>query len=364
MPVNAPPPLNLRGVSRARGRRLLPRYLVAVAAITAALLAAACGDVAHPGGPPPTPTEPVLVNAENVPGAAGFALGPYTPTSDVTFEVRTNAAIEQIAGFLADPFPDWDAVRESFEAAPAPVGEITPPSLAAVTATAATGPLGGVYTGYFGAPDWLHARALDAIGGTGDFAQRSDTERAATLNQLFAIELPINRALFAAEATERLTAEGDVDLRFGAPHEWDRLWAILQGSPALAPLLTDDLVDTILRGQAASAAGDTAAMSEAHDAVRAALLTAALEEIAGLAPSALPGSAVAINVSLEDRARATAYLRAVEPLLARVDRNATTRLSDLLAGDGPPDLDAISARAATLAAHAGLEPLVAAEPQN
>ena len=64
----------------------------------------------------------MVVNAEGIPGAAGQPLGPYTPGSDVSFEVRTNAATEQLVGILSDPaFVDWDSAREAFEAAPAPI---------------------------------------------------------------------------------------------------------------------------------------------------------------------------------------------------------------------------------------------------
>jgi len=303
------------------------------------LVAAACGEVARPGAPVPSPTEPVVVNAEGVPGAAGQPLGPYTPGSDVSFELRTNAATEQLVGLLADStFVDWDLIRESFEAAPAPVAGADPPSLSAVAGSAATGPLGAAYVERFGSADWLQARALAAILGTDEFAASSDRDRAAELSNLLAIELPLVRALVAAEAGERLTAAGDLDRRFGAPHEWDRLWVIFQGAAPLVAALTEETLGAIQSGAAAGASGDAEAARNAHDVVRVALLRIALAEIAR-----------------SEAARANAFLAGVEPLLAQLDPGATRDLAALLGPDAAPDPEAIKRLVGQLAERAGLE---------
>lgn len=314
---------------------------MALAAITVSLLATtiACGDVARPGAPGPSPTAPVVVNAEGVPGAAGQPLGPYTPGSDVSFEVRTNAATEQLVGILSDPtFVDWDSVREGFEAAPAPVGGAIPPTLSAVTFGAATGPLGASYIEHFGSRDWLQARALDTITGSGDFASLSDTDRAADLANLLSIELPLIRALVAAEAGERLTEAGDLDPRFGAPHEWDRLWVILQGAAPLSPALTEDTLTAIRSGADAAASGDTSAARAAHDVVRVALVRTALE-----------------SISDSDPAAATAFLRGIEPVLTALDSATTSQLRDHLETDDPFDVEAVRGLVAQLADRAGIK---------
>ncbi|MDA0350685.1 MAG: hypothetical protein O3A10_00560 [Chloroflexi bacterium] len=311
------------------------RALVALA-VVATILGAACGEVPRPGDPPPTPTEPVIVNAEGIPGAAGQPLGPYTPASDVSFEVRTNAAIEQLSGLLLDPATvDWDAVREAYEAAPAPIGSAVPPSLAAVAASAATGPLGASYIEEFGSAAWLTDRALAAISGSGEFADRSAADRAAVLSNLFAIEVPLVRALVALEAGERLTSVGDLDRAFGAPHEWDRVWVILQGAPALNGVLNEETLAAILAGSAAAASGDTAAVRDAHDVVHVALLRTALEGIALEGVAAAQGQA-SPEQRARDLARGGAFLRGVQPLLSRVDAATTRRLSALLERDVTP----------------------------
>lgn len=303
------------------------------------VILAACGEAPRPGAPAPAPTEPVAIGAEGVPGAAGQPLGPITPQSDVSFEVRTNAAIEQLVGLLLDPtFVDWDAVREAYEASPAPVGNAVPPSVAAVMRTAATGPLGADYVERFGSRDWLNARALNAITGTGRFTGSSDTERAAALTDLLTIELPLVQALVAAEAGERLTEAGDLDPRFGAPHEWDRLWVIVQGAAPLGDALTDSTVAAIVAGATAGREGDDAAARTAHDTVRVALLHTALDAIAE-----------------SEATRAMAFLRGVEPLLARIDPAGTTHLADLIESDEPPDPEVVRSAVTALADRGGIE---------
>jgi len=150
MPVNHSLASTYRGAS-------VPLVVTSVLA----LLLLACGDVARPSGPAPTPTEPIIIASEGVPGAAGLPLGPYTPGSDVSIEVRTNESIDQLVGLLAElEFIDWDSVLENFEAAPAPIGETTPPSVAEVAGSAATGPLGAAYSERFGSADWPAAASL------------------------------------------------------------------------------------------------------------------------------------------------------------------------------------------------------------
>jgi hypothetical protein len=327
-------PVN-RAARHARWRSIAP----SAALLLAILAGVACGEVPRAGDPVASPTEPVVVNAEGVPGAAGQALGPYTPTSDVSFEVRANAATEQLLGLLNDPaFVDWDAALESFEGTPAPIGGAVPPSLSAVAATAATGPTGAIYAEYFGSADWLRATAQDAILGSGEFAGQTDAERAARLANLVSIELPLLRAFVAAEAGERLTEAGDLDPRFGAPHEWDRLWVIVQGATALNGALTDETVAAIQDGAAAAKAGDTTAVRDARDVVQLALLRVALEGIAG------GGGAPSL-----------AFLRGVEPLLARVDASATRRLETLLGSDAPEDGATVRELAGQLADRAGVD---------
>ncbi len=302
---------------------------------------AACGDVARPGEAGPSATAPVVVNAAEVPGAAGQPLGPYTPGSDVSFEVRTNAATEQLVALLTDPtFVDWDMVREGFDAAPAPVGGAIPPTLSAVAFGAATGPLGAAYIDHFGSRDWLQQRALDAITGSGEAAARSDAQRATDLAYLLSIELPLIRALVAAEAGERLTEDGDLDDRFGAPHEWDRLWVILQGAAPLGDALTEETLAAIRSGADAAANGDTAAAAAAHDVVRLALLRAALG---------------AIGHPEGDAVRSAAYLRGVEPLLVSLDPAATRQLREELEVSAVADVTAVQTLVAQVAERAGIE---------
>ena len=302
-----------------RRRRLAPAASVIASAL--ALLIAACGGVARPGAPPPSPTEPVVVSGEDVTGAAGQSLGAYVPESDVTFEIATNTGIEQLVGLLAErEFIDWDSVREGFEAAPASIGGAVPPSLSTVAATAATGPTGSLYAEYFGSADWLQQRAIDAITGGGAFAGRSEMERASELSTLLSIELPLIRALIAAEAGERLTAAGELDSRFGAPHEWDRLWAIVQGAAPLNRALDEQTLVAIRQGHDLSVAGHVAGTGDSHDIVRGALVRTALEATSEFGVS-----------------RSRAYIRAIEPLLARIDPQGTRELVALLESDGEPD---------------------------
>lgn len=156
------------------------------------------------------------------------------------------------------------------------------------------------------------------------------------------IELPLVRALVAVEAGERLTEAGDLDPWFGAPHEWDRLWAILYGTPALSGAMSEELLAAVHSGATASMQGDTAAARDAHDLVRRVVLRVALQGIT-------------TSSARSDAGRAAAYLRGVEPLLARVDPRATDALASLLAVEGPLDTLAISEAATQLAGLAGVE---------
>ena len=327
-----------------------------LAALVLLLAGAGCGDLARPdGGDAGSPV--VAGSGADAAGAAGTAgggdggaeagqpLGPGTPVSDVSFEVRTNATIGRISALLEDPDAvDWEAVRAEFSATPDPVDGATPPSLEAVIEGAASGPLGESYVEHFGSSDWLLSRALEAIEGSGEAATLRDPARAAALANLLTIELPLVRGLIAAEAGERLTEEGDLDPALGAPHQWVRLWVILHGSPPITAALTAESEEAIRSGATAAAAGDRGAVADAHDVVRLAVLEMSLG---------------AIGTSEEDEGSvAIAYLGAVEPVLANLDRDAAARLRATLESE-EPDLELVRALVAQLAERAGLEVSVA-----
>jgi hypothetical protein len=114
------------------------RQIALVVTSIVAVLLVACGDVARSGGAAPTATEPIIVNAVNVPGTAGVPLDAHTLQSDVTIEVRNGTASAQIVQLLsASSGVDWDTVREGFEASPAPIGAVMPPTLSSVMKSAA-----------------------------------------------------------------------------------------------------------------------------------------------------------------------------------------------------------------------------------
>ena len=146
------------------------------------------------------------------------------------------------------------------------------------------------------------------------------------------------RALVAAEAGERLTELGDLDSRFGAPHEWDRLWVILQGAPPLAGALTEDTLAAIRSGATAAAAGDVEAARDAHDLVRVAIVRAALEAIGD-----------------RETPAADAYFRGVVPLLMTLDPSATQQLSTHLEEGNADHLVSIQTLVTQLADDLGVE---------
>ena len=85
------------------------------------------------------------------------------------------------------------------------------------------------------------------------------------------------QALFAVEAGERLTDAGDLDFRFGAPHEWDRLWTIVHGVPALAGALDPAAAEAINLGALTAASANVEATEGVQDVVRVALASVAVK---------------------------------------------------------------------------------------
>ena len=341
-------------------RHRAPALLRVAALLAAMLLAAACGDTPRGSADPATPPDPLIAPTDIGLGSPGEPLGDYTPQSSVVLEVRAATAIAQIDALLDPALPvDWDAIREAVEAAPAPIAGVSPPSLVALAIPLGASPTGGAYARHFDDTEWLATRIVAAAAGTGPFDGADDPTRAAALHGALAIELPIVQALIAAERAERLTAAGDLDPILGAPYEWDRVWAILHGAPGLLDRLEirDHVLTTTAAGYAAAASGDLPAARAATDSLREHLVLGALRGMLDAAEGPTGADTGSSVTATRLRLESLAYLRSVEPLLARLDPAAT---ADLLAHlrsptPSPEDRERIAAAAEHLATLAGIE---------
>jgi hypothetical protein len=274
------------------------------------------------------------------------ALGGYQPVSDVAGHARMSLDLCEITGLLDANPVNYAAVATIYrngknsdesEGVKRTLGKTASEPRAAEDTL-------GRYERYLGA-GWLNAFVGDAIDGVGAFAGASDAVRRRAIQIGVRDQIMVAWALHELDAAVEKAGKGSYTKKSGAPHNWDEVWAYYHGDkPECGPHATADARSAEFKTGTPINQGLLQAMNDGLKSLVGKSATKAKEareqvmrDITITYAQSITRSATQIDAALAQgkadearllQAEGWAYLRVIEPLIAR----ANTTTAQTLAG--------------------------------
>jgi hypothetical protein len=310
-------------------------HIAAAGLAAAALLLAGCDDgqvKAAGASPTTTTTEPAVTPSG--------AIGGYQPASDVAQHARMSLDLCEINRLLDARPVDFGAVATIYregkfsdekEGVKRSLGKFASEPRSSEDTL-------GRYERYLG-KGWLNAFVGDAIDGVGPFAGASEVVRREAVRIGVRDQIMVAWALHELDAAIEKAAKGSFTKKSGAPHNWDEVWAYYRGEkPECGPFATADShgeafgVGTLINRRleltmkdglkalvGKTALGARTARDDITRDLTISYVQAVIKSATELDAALARGKADEARVH---QAEGLAYLRVIEPLIAKANTTA------------------------------------------